>query len=70
MSWFTFIVETIENINGSTSHNIAKKAESSNYAMMQVVSDAMAENITIDDITYCGEYESKPTDCKERLAAE
>lgn len=69
MMWFVFLVETLEKIDGCTSHSITKRAENSNYAMMQVVSDAMAENLNIEEIKFCGQAETKPVDCKERLSS-
>lgn len=69
MMYYTFIVETRKKICGSTSHFIAKPAESSNKAMMQVVSEATEDKVIIENITYVTKSDVKPIGCNDRLTS-
>lgn len=58
--YYKFLVETLQLMNNNSWHTIAKKASSSEEAMMEILRDAIARDLTIFKIEFLGQYWEEP----------
>lgn len=62
--FYRFCVETLGLVNGNYEQCIAKEASSKNEAFLQIVQDAILKGLTIESITFLGQYTKMPNNSK------
>jgi hypothetical protein len=62
--FYRFCVETLGLVNGNYEHCIIKEASSRNEAFLQIVQDAILKGLTIESITFYGQYTKMPNNSK------
>lgn len=58
--YYKFRVETTQSVDNDYGHTIAKKASSTEEAIMEILRDAIVRGFSIDKIEFVGQYLAEP----------